>query len=520
MKYTENERKCLIDFSAIIPCEEQLRRHMEYLNSGKKLFRKIIDKTDIPPDGLSIIEQFESETINLISHKTPMSLERQIEQLEEMYSLLDNLYDIRKKTEKSIEDSILYRSQAWEPVYAANAYLEEYKDNNAIGYTGFLSVKPLRYTEEERETIARFNDTISMSDQVSRLYENLTGSRSIIEDSFLSPVQKEMFLLKTDSMIAELQEYINENKPMTTSEQIDYLEKFYSMVDIAENTTGYMVRCHEAPVLVAKLCLLLEEKTKTMEDDTSFTYEGKECTKVSTVEIIKKIGFRQEVGGLPDTFKYKSSNLQLSACAGLSLKSFEYTVSFSGFVHTERTMEYIEFEMPLEVDSFEQGMAWLAWHIDQQKNDRSCYNSDFLYNWLEIGYANYHLLPWEKERIERKREEEAYQAEYMLSPHCTVEREWARILRGKINAIMEDAEEPVQVVLSFNGEMLIVRCTGMLMPMPANGKAWENSFLLDLEPTWKLPKRFINEQIEFAIFREKLMVDHCSSLDTKVIKVI
>ena len=241
---------------------------------------------------------------------------------------------------------------------------------------------------------------------------------------------------------------------------------------------------------------------------------------LSTVEIIENFGFKHDIGGLPKTFTYKSSNLQMSACICLSLKSFEEAVCFSGCIHTERTLGYIEFEMPLEVDSFEQGIAWLAWHIDRQKNDRSCYNSDFPYNWLEIGYANYHLLPWEKERIEREREEEAYQAEYMLSPHCTVEREWARILRGKINAIMEGAEEPLHVEVSFDGEMFIIRCAGMLMPMPATGKAWNNSFILNFEPKWQLPKRFKNETIEFAIFREKLMIDHCTGLDTKVIKVI
>lgn len=519
MKYTDNERKLLADFSAIMPCEEQLRRHLEYLNSGKRFFCKIIDETDvqIPPDWLPIIEQFESETKNLISHNAPMSLEQQIEQLEEMYSLIDKLYDIRNENEKSTTGWLPIAKQ---PLYVANVYLEEYKNSNASGYTGFISVKPLRYTEKDRETITRYNDTISMNDQVSILYKYLTENRSIIEDSFLSPMQKETFLLKTDSMIDKVHEYINENKPMTTSEQIDYLEKFFSMVDIAEDVLGHVFRKFTLPVSIAIIKLMLNDESKSKKDDTSFSCEGKECTKVSTVEIIKKIGFKHDISGLPKTFTYKSSNLQMSACLCLSLKSFEESVCFSGCINTERTIGYIEFEMPPEVDSFEQGMAWLAWHIDQQKNDRSCYNSDFPYNWLEIGCANYHLLPWEKERIEREREEEAYQAEYMRSPHCTVEREWARILRGKINAIMEDAEEPVQVVLSFNGEMLIMRCAGMLMPMPANGEAWKNSFLLDLKTTWKLPKRFMNEQIEFAIFREKLMVDHCISLDTKVIKVI
>jgi hypothetical protein len=101
------------------------------------------------------------------------------------------------------------------------------------------------------------------------------------------------------------------------------------------------------------------------------------------------------------------------------------------------SISMVDFEMPLDVESLEQGAAWIAYGIGERFRPRHPTP------WLADGRAWRDRLPWAR-RME----------EYKVRPMCSVEKDWFRLAAKKLRSLADSASESDLVWLSFNGETL------------------------------------------------------------------
>jgi hypothetical protein len=131
---------------------------------------------------------------------------------------------------------------------------------------------------------------------------------------------------------------------------------------------------------------------------------------------------------------------------------FRRIVLFTGVISTRRTIAQVEFEMPREVESWEQGVAWVTWYVDDHIDMISKATSRL--DWLKEGRKNRHLLPWERQRVASEEERVAYESR----PRCQVQRDWARVALRQLASQIAAVDDDTDVTFHFNGEALMIRC--------------------------------------------------------------
>ena len=111
---------------------------------------------------------------------------------------------------------------------------------------------------------------------------------------------------------------------------------------------------------------------------------------------------------------------------------------------TTRTIAEVECEMPEEVESPEQGVAWITWCLDEHAPGR-LFVPAWDVPWLAIGRQYKHLLPWERQR-----------AAYAARPQCSVRRDFAAWGLRYLAQLLAEADEDTLVTFSFDGEVLLI----------------------------------------------------------------
>ena len=77
------------------------------------------------------------------------------------------------------------------------------------------------------------------------------------------------------------------------------------------------------------------------------------------------LGFQKDWGAITDqrpAYFYDFGNLRLTAAEVMS-DQFKPCFHLGGVIQDARSITMIDFEMPLEVESFEQGVAWISYGI-------------------------------------------------------------------------------------------------------------------------------------------------------------
>jgi hypothetical protein len=113
----------------------------------------------------------------------------------------------------------------------------------------------------------------------------------------------------------------------------------------------------------------------------------------------------------------------------------------------------VDFEMPLEVESLEQGTAWVAYGVGE--GFRPLHPTP----WLEDGRAWHDRLPWVR-RLE----------EYKARPTCSVEKDWFKVAAKKLRPLAGAASESDLLWFAFNGEPLKIVGCGTAVIVPAHLK--------------------------------------------------
>jgi hypothetical protein len=206
-------------------------------------------------------------------------------------------------------------------------------------------------------------------------------------------------------------------------------------------------------------------------------------------EILERLQFEEQWGVMACEqlgYRYKFGNVELTAVQVTSLY-LRPIFLFGGVAADNRSITEVSFEMPIEVESFEQGVAWIAYGVG------NAFVPIKPAPWLVQGRAWEYPLPWERDR-------KAYQAR----PHCVVERDWWRLGTKKMRELALKATGVDLASFSFDGDGLRIKMLNTLIVVPAEGKAWDCSFFLKLQQLDWVPKRLMQPLIEVSAWKGQL----------------
>jgi hypothetical protein len=114
-------------------------------------------------------------------------------------------------------------------------------------------------------------------------------------------------------------------------------------------------------------------------------------------------------------------------------------------------------EMPQEVESREQAIAWVTWCLDDNWDGK--FQPKFPLPRLEEGRKHRILLPWERDRIA-----------LAARPQCQVDRDWMRVALNKLGPYLKSASDDAKVTFEFDGNVLKIQHSDGTLAMPATGK--------------------------------------------------
>lgn len=220
---------------------------------------------------------------------------------------------------------------------------------------------------------------------------------------------------------------------------------------------------------------------------------------VATGSLLRALGFRKDPEVLSDEppgLSFNFGNFKLEA-GQLMNRWLRPVITVGGVMTTDRTISLVHFEMPLDVESFEQGVALVTYCLDRH-SPGGAFKPASTVSWLDEGRRYRHLLPWEKEA-----------SAYAVRPHCYVEREWARLALRDLSEILKGTNEDSPVIFQFDGEVLTIRCSQKVIAAPAVGLPWPNRFSISASLLQGLPQR-LGSEVEVSVWDRKLQIGNRS----------
>lgn len=169
-------------------------------------------------------------------------------------------------------------------------------------------------------------------------------------------------------------------------------------------------------------------------------------------------------------------------------KYFRQVVMLSGHVATARSMEVVFSDLPLQVSSRSEDLAFVAYGIP------SSFDPKGRIEWLREGRAAKELLPWEKARLD-----------YAKCPSAIVGRDWMRLAFKSLREIISTHPEVGAIDFGFEGGVLKIVAGEVCFAMTASGKSWPSVYSVAIVPGLRLPSRLMSDSIEVA-FREDCIV--------------
>jgi hypothetical protein len=217
---------------------------------------------------------------------------------------------------------------------------------------------------------------------------------------------------------------------------------------------------------------------------------------IATWEILRGLGFELDKSVFSDinpglSFDFGNFKLSASFLRNMRLKEVAF---FTGVLSTERTIAEVDFEMPLRFKSREQCEAWIVWNLDQCAPHRVFIPMREV-GWIAEGRENFVLLPWEEDK-----------AAFEARPHCSVQHEWLRLVLKTLALHLSRVDDKEQVLIGFDGSVLLFRCAGKVVVMPAEGLKWSTLFTISAGRLRNLPRRFVQDLIDVSIWNGMLRI--------------
>jgi hypothetical protein len=213
---------------------------------------------------------------------------------------------------------------------------------------------------------------------------------------------------------------------------------------------------------------------------------------VDTRSLLTELGFQQDwesITDAPPAYYCDFGNLRLTAAQVLS-RFYEPVFLFGGVMRNERSIQKIQFEMPLEIESFAQGVAWITCGLGRRFVPR------LDTPWLDVGWQWQDLLPWERER-----------KAYADRPKCEIKKDWLRLAIKELRPLASAASEDDLLWLAFDGEVLRFTVREKVVLIPAIGTAWDKRYAIKARQLDHLPKR-LSGLVEISVWGTRLSVDN------------
>ena len=225
-------------------------------------------------------------------------------------------------------------------------------------------------------------------------------------------------------------------------------------------------------------------------DATRFAHEL-DPSSMETRDLLADLGFEPFMAQFTDQqpgFRYNFGNLVLEAVQ-VTNQYCRPEMLFTGTVKTARMFGSVSFFLFLNVESFEQGVALIAYNIGRD------FKSILPTPWLELGRSFEEHLPGRRElRLFQQR------------PKCHVEAEWFRVAVKKLIAAGEASKPNETFCASFLGDVLKFDLSGQCVAMPATGSAWPKSHFCLSAGLRRLSKRTPSVGIEVSIRDGRLAI--------------
>lgn len=214
---------------------------------------------------------------------------------------------------------------------------------------------------------------------------------------------------------------------------------------------------------------------------------------VSMRSILEQIGFAEDWTTITDQapgYRFNAGNLRIQATQVTS-EYLRPEFLITGIEDQRpRALGSIQLSMPIAVESFEQGVAWIAYAVSAR------FQPTKPIAWLEQGRLWKHHLPWEQK-----------QAAFRARPHCSVARDWFRLPAKTLVALSLSAPEQAAAVFTFDGNILTILAGDARLPMPATGTAWTRDYAVRLASFKDFPKRLMRADLDIGVWEGKLNVD-------------
>jgi len=245
--------------------------------------------------------------------------------------------------------------------------------------------------------------------------------------------------------------------------------------------------------IVSPTALTLVRMNTIARDERSGPVAGKSPrTAIKLRNVLLELGFHENWSAITDEqpgYCYDFGNLKLTA-AQVTNSYLTPVFAFGGVARSPRTIAEISFDMPLEVESLEQGVAWVTYGLGR------AFRPSKLTPWVDQGRKWSDTLPWEQDR-----------RRYEARPHCLVDRDWFRLAAKKLRdkAGLVNANESAS--FQFDGKVLQIKTLGEFLAMPAEGVAWDRPYFVNASELDSLPKRMMRSTVEVNVWEGKLRIE-------------
>ena len=214
-------------------------------------------------------------------------------------------------------------------------------------------------------------------------------------------------------------------------------------------------------------------------------------TRVPTRDLLVDLGFEVVVAEYADQQpgnRYDFGNFVLEA-SQVTGKYFQSEIYFAGIISTPRELGMVEFSLPLDVQSYEQGVALIAFNIGRN------FTPLRPTPWFEQGREWQDHLPGRREaRL------------YAQRPQCHVEAEWFRVAVKKLIEHGSQADDTQVFKVSFISGVLKFELSSQSLVMPGTGNDWRDECICFSKGLVHLSKRTASEGIWLGVWKSQLAI--------------
>lgn len=212
---------------------------------------------------------------------------------------------------------------------------------------------------------------------------------------------------------------------------------------------------------------------------------------VRTRDLLVNLGFESVLARFTDQqpgYRYDFGNLDLQASQVTNLYC-RPEILFTGVISMPRMLGSVEFSLPLELESYEQGVALIAHNIGR------AFVPEIPTPWLLLGRS------WEEHLLGR-REPVLYQQR----PQCHVDADWFKVAVKKLVAAGKEAHEAETFSVSFLENVLKIDLAKTGLLMPAAGTSWAQTYVCLATRLKHLSRRTPSSGVSISVWENRLTI--------------